>query len=250
MSKNSEHPNNFSAILDSLFKIAVEIGRHMPALLNAIKESIPLVQELIKAPSLLQPAIHRLAEEGWYLDWKGMSLQDPLRLEKLYKDGKNDEANNELIEHFRTRINEIENEIIFITPSRAHIIKQAFEAHRQGLYYASIPTFFTQVDGICKDTLGKNLFLGTKNNQKQFPQLNELDAVTKALFTPLLEKTSIRLSENERHENFDKLNRHQILHGESCDYGTEVKSLQSIACLYYVVITLHVVFYQIENYSE
>lgn len=34
--------------------------------------------------------------------------------------------------------------------------------------------------------------------------------------------------------NFDGLNRHQVLHRESVDYGTEINSLKAISLLNYV----------------
>ena len=42
-------------------------------------------------------------------------------------------------------------------------------------------------------------------------------------------------SEKQRGENFNYLNRHQIMHGESLDYGTEINSYKVISLLLYIV---------------
>jgi len=44
----------------------------------------------------------------------------------------------------------------------------------------------------------------------------------------------ISASEHERGDAFVGLNRHQVLHGESTQYGTEMNSLKAISLLNYV----------------
>ena len=43
----------------------------------------------------------------------------------------------------------------------------------------------------------------------------------------------LRLSSKRRPEGFKEFNRHQVLHGEVTDYGTEENSLKAVAFLNY-----------------
>jgi hypothetical protein len=55
-----------------------------------------------------------------------------------------------------------------------------------------------------------------------------------AILSPLAETLPINASENERPRNFNGLNRHMVLHGESLDYGSKVNSLKAISLVNYV----------------
>ena len=64
------------------------------------------------------------------------------------------------------------------------------------------------------------------------------DTFRHALLSPLSHSLPISASEYERDEYFNELNRHQVVHGESLDYGTEINSLKSISLLNYVTQVL------------
>ena len=55
-----------------------------------------------------------------------------------------------------------------------------------------------------------------------------------SLLSPLTETLPINASEYERQEDFEGLNRHIIMHGESLDYGTEVNGLKAISLINYI----------------
>ena len=65
-----------------------------------------------------------------------------------------------------------------------------------------------------------------------------LDTFRHALLSPLSQPLPISASKNERNDAFNELNRHQVMHGESLDYGTEINSLKSISLLNYVTQVL------------
>ena len=64
------------------------------------------------------------------------------------------------------------------------------------------------------------------------------DTLKLALLAPLSQPLPISASQYERDESFNELNRHQVMHGEVVNYGTEINSLKSISLLNYVVQVL------------
>ena len=123
--------------------------------------------------------------------------------------------------------------------ARAHVFRQVFIAHRKGLYYVTVPTLLAQADGVCLDLLGEHFFIKNRHKgRERFAKLADLEVLTKALLAPFFNDTNIRASSKERPKGFDGLNRHLVLHGESFDYGTEARSLQAVAFLYYVAVSL------------
>ena len=47
-----------------------------------------------------------------------------------------------------------------------------------------------------------------------------------------------RIQAGERESLMNVLNRHEVLHGESVDYGTEINSLKAMSLLYYIASVL------------
>jgi len=48
----------------------------------------------------------------------------------------------------------------------------------------------------------------------------------------------ISASQNERDDKFNELNRHQVLHGESTSYDSEINSLKAISLINYLAQVL------------
>lgn len=191
----------------------------------------------LKYPPILKSALITLADEGWYLDWSGMALNDPVQLAELCSKGNRTEAEAWLVNHYKGRLSAIEAELRGLFPNRAHILDQAFSAHKQGNFYLSVPAFLAQADGIYFEFNGKNFFITKDAKGKFSAETKNLDELMKSLLAPFSESTSIRKTERERGSDFIYLNRHVVMHGESLDYGTEVKSLQALSFLYYVALS-------------
>ncbi len=213
-----------------------------PQLVDAIRNAEIHAAKFMDAarryPPVLQEAIITLADEGWYLDWTGMHINEPVELVEMYSKGNREEVEARLIKHYRDRVPAIDAELRELFPSRAHILDQAFAAHRQGNFYLSVPTFLAQADGIYFEFQGKNFFITKEAKGKFSTDTKDQDDLTKALLAPFSNSTSIRKTAKERETDFIYLNRHVVMHGESLDYGTEVKSLQAVALLYYVAVSL------------
>jgi len=190
-------------------------------------------------PPRTQKALLVLGEHGWFFDLN-MPVSNLWELEEALTEGDIQDADRVLINYFDKRIDAIENAIVEKFPMRQKIISAAFTAHRRGEYELSIPVLLAQTDGICKDVAKEHLFL--KQNRKPrtaiYVEKTAANAFTAALLSPLAETLPIGASENERHAEFDELNRHLVLHGESLDYGNKTNSLKAISLLNYVVQVL------------
>ncbi|PCJ63685.1 MAG: hypothetical protein COA73_05280 [Candidatus Hydrogenedentota bacterium] len=186
-------------------------------------------------PPRAKSAILLLARHGWYYDLD-MDMPRLWEYEESLRNGETEAVDDALIMHFENKLDQIEAEIAELFPERADIIVTAIAAHRRGEYSLSVPVFLIQSDGICKEFTDVSLF--RKKNGKPrtatFVETIAADSFRRAMMSPLGETTPIDASERERGDDFDELNRHMVLHGESLDYGTKGKSLKALSLLNYV----------------
>lgn len=182
-----------------------------------------------------------LMEHGWVPD---MDLTlGQLRVWAEALDPENPElvrqATDATCASFRDRLDDIEAKLVSEFPSRSAILREAFDAHRQGKFTLSVPAFLTQVDGFFYDRCGESLFQGKDRealSKRVASMPNDLRGMyLGALLNPHL---PLLLSEKHRPDDFSGLNRHQVLHGEVTDYGTKENSLKAVALLYYCAFVL------------
>ena len=220
-----------------------QTGKEIKAALKVILPPIAdLVNGLNGFPAEYREAMLVIANKGWYLD-PDMAFDEPLQLAAAYSDGRADEADKELVEHFRARLHTIEADLVSKFPKREAILRQAFQAHRMELYYASIPTFLTLVDGVCLDITKTGYLFKKERGEKRTGVAPYVDGIadspmTEAMLAPFLEAHAILFNEKQRAPEFASLNRHMVLHGESLDHGTEANSLRTISLLYYAARAL------------
>ena len=204
------------------------------------KPIIPIFDDLKNSfqelPNHIQEALLLLGENGWYLDLE-MPLPTLWRLRDILDEGNLLKAENTLVKYFESRLSEIEKSILKKFPSRKHLLKAAFNAHRRKEYCLSIPLFLAQTDGICKEVIRQYLFMKSNRKPQTAIYVNQItnDTFMAAILSPLAETLPINASENERPRNFNGLNRHMVLHGESLDYGSKVNSLKAISLINYVI---------------
>ena len=116
------------------------------------------------------------------------------------------------------------------------MISAARRAHEAREYVLSVPVLLVQADGLCYDTIGVQLFK-RKNVEPataEYARSAGLGVFHAAVLAPLAESLPISAPKHERGDGFDQLNRHEVLHGESVDYDTEVNSLRAWSLLNYV----------------
>ncbi len=187
-------------------------------------------------PVRLQRTLFHLSENGWFLD-TSISIAEFSILQNLIEQGDFDEVERFLLTHFENKLDQIENLISKRFPNRQKIIKSAFNAHRRGEYELSVPVLLSQTDGICNEVAKGYLFMRTNKKPQVARFVESLNAYSlKAIIlSPLVATLPINASEKERPDGFTGLNRHMVLHGDSLDYGTHVKSLKSISLMNYIV---------------
>lgn len=181
-------------------------------------------------------AVRDLALYGWYSVFS-LSPRDTIELAELLKVKKIIDVDQYFVESLKTELTRIEEKLVQNFPQRKKPIEAAFRAHHQKEYYLSIPVFLAQADGICCDLTGIGVY--EKSNKKlKIGKYVENQIRSKDLMEILGEaiKTEgmINFPEDERKKFPGRINRHEILHGESFDYGTETNSFKAISFIDYV----------------
>lgn len=179
-----------------------------------------------------------MAGEGWYLDTE-MPFTAVGEFEQEIKNGSREDLLKLTEQYFRSQASRISKDLQTVHPDRAKVLKSAFDAHDAGQYDLCIPVLLIQADGICKHLTEKELFSNVKSKSVA-TWIEDLGPGTflHALASPLAVITSINASKESRPEGFDALNRHQVLHGEVVDYGTELNSLKAISYINFVSFAL------------
>ena len=181
----------------------------------------------------IRSGVERLARHGWFPD-PSMSVALSTRLASLVDD-QPDAVDKAVSELLRDRFDEIEAELVESYPDRARLLHDAFEAHRKSKYTLSIPVFLTQAEGLVWDRCSKALYAqnqrrtAAKDLRAQVPY-----GFFDALLEPLMISTPLWKPGAKLGTTFAGLNRHQVLHGVSTDYDTEVNSLRAVSFLSYL----------------
>ena len=139
-------------------------------------------------------------------------------------------ADDLMSEKTRDKLEDIEADLCAAFPLRSPILREAFEAHRQARFNLSVPVLIAQADGIWHDRCKKSPFTSHRKSAVH-EMLMRPDAHTAAPLARALlgGKWPLARSQGKRKPEFSQLNRHQVLHGEATDYGTEVNSLKAIS---------------------
>lgn len=197
------------------------------------------IQSLSELPKRMQIAIIVLGNEGWFFD-PNMTLAELHDFQLRIESGKVNEVNSDLIDYYQSSINRIEDNILTLFPSRSPVLTSAFKAHRNGEYNLSVPIFLVQADGICRELIGYHFF--KRKNRKPsttvYAEQFADETSIAAFLTPLSQLLPISASVYEHKEEYEQMNRHLILHGESNDYGTLLNSCKAISLLNYLIEVL------------
>ena len=182
-----------------------------------------------------------LLEHGWYID-EDLTPRQMDELANACVDNIK-EVEEFLCNHYEAELSRLESSIAEGYPHRASIISTAFKAHRNKEFELSIPIILIQVDGICKEKTDRYFFTRPKGVRR--PETSEYaidviadisaESIRYAFLIPLMELSPIHFNLRERDDDFNHLNRHLILHGDSCDYNSKVNSYKSISLLNYIV---------------
>lgn len=236
-----------------LLSVASEIGVKLVADFGPLAkidwaEAVRQVNEL---PAKSKVAMTAAARKGWFFGWND-SLQSVLELvEKIEAAGEHG-IDQLLAQYYRDQLEALTHELVANHPHRAPAIRAAVNAHMtlgNDGYYLSIPVFIAQADGLLTEITKVSSAMTrakgepTLQASKALREQLAADPESLDLIGPLLNLHEHdfmksagprRLTAKSSGETFTALNRHQVMHGESCDYGTETNSLRAFSLLSFV----------------
>ncbi|MFO1487200.1 MAG: hypothetical protein U1F65_01865 [Verrucomicrobiota bacterium] len=216
------------------------VFKNVPHVPIALPPDIKRQQERIadriqEIPKEFRELSIELAKRGWYLNMD-MPFKFLFSLRGVLKANKPKKIDATLMDYVEYSVEKIENEVLSVFPKRAQILSAAFRAHSQKAYTLSVPVFLAQADGICSELLGVSLYARSKGVPHTASTVERFknDELLSSLLEPLRIAGALNAYPNEKHEYRDILNRHEILHGKSLDYATELNSFRAISLLSYL----------------
>jgi hypothetical protein len=108
------------------------------------------------------------------------------------------------------------------------------KAHRQKLYYLTIPAIYSQLYGISEEHFGYRLF----KTKKGVPVIANYIKSFNNEFLEMMLSSFSNVSEQNRLQDKTKIsgsNRHDILDGSSLNYGTKINSCKAFSLLFDVI---------------
>jgi hypothetical protein len=207
-------------------------------------------QRLDELPKKSKDAMRLALAEGWFFGWHD-GLQSLMELVESLETTQSSTVDDIMVAYYRTNLQPFADEITSEYPNRAAAIKAAVNAHmsltEQG-YFLSIPVFIAQADGLLAEITGVESPM-TKA-AKVFREKYADDLELLDLLYPFLELqgSGFMMSAKARQDaaqatgkSFSALNRHQVMHGERSDYGTEINSLKAFSFLVFAGLHIPVV---------
>ena len=145
----------------------------------------------------------------------------------LFEDGRIEEADRKIADHYRENYEQIISRIISRNKERKSIIEEASKAHVNEMYFASTILFISQADGICD---GK-IFV---RDDKKLSSV-EKESTPDIVYETLGKQSAIDEDSRVTQSNYySELNRHKVMHGLKFDYGNELNSLKALSLLSFV----------------
>lgn len=243
----TEFKRQASGLADRQRQIEEDLARTVIDYQSTVARGIPAwfdqLDKMVRAlPEKRRRQLVLFAEHGWYIDHK-MSTEGIDELAAAFAGGEIREAEEALANYFRDRITSLREELDASFPMRTKILEAAFRAHKRGEYELSIPVFLTQVDGIFWEHTEFQMFSRRLGRSKVAEYIQDMGKYSyqALLLHPLSMPIPITKSSGERDDPFPALNRHEVLHGESVEYASEMNSLRCISLLSYIA---HVVTYK------
>lgn len=216
--------------------VAAEIGR-------AIAPVIQLAQQWSEhfsaMPAKVEERLKTLARSGWFIDAE-MSLPTIRRLHEAMSSGRDSEAEQWLSDYYRREGAAICERLCAHHPARAALILDAYRAHEEGRYALSIPVFLLQADGLAHD-LGPNIQLFSKDVSRGVQRLLEAlpaGSMERVFLSVFAENCVLVMNTKHLPPDFNGLNRHEVLHGSSVRYATEINSLRALSVLTHASLAL------------
>jgi hypothetical protein len=184
-----------------------------------------------------------LAQNGWFISLD-MYRCECIEFANMILNDELSEVDAKMMSYFKAHSCLILESLGKSFPNRLDVLNDAFEAHNNGKFNLSIPIFLSQSDGICAEITNFPLY-GTRNgfpHTKKYIDNLQCNSFMSAILEPFKTDIVLPINANQFKRKSltidDYLNRHTILHGEDCDYGTEINSLKAISLINFVASVL------------
>jgi hypothetical protein len=189
--------------------------------------------------------IDSLSNRGWFI-WLGDgAIKDYLDKHSKLFNATPLEQDGYMFSYVQTNVAQFRDELRSGYPNRERQIFDAFHAHENQLFYASIPVLLSLSEGIGRDLIGsqlKNPQDGIYSTRNKKPVLEDLFSGVQGVesfemnwLSPLYKSTALTASGTTlTSDQKTQFNRHWILHGNSDAYGSEENSLKAISLVYFV----------------
>ncbi|MCK2118290.1 hypothetical protein MYW52_22685 [Pseudomonas juntendi] len=227
------------------------------------------VQERIEGfPDASKQAMKVASSEGWFFNWQD-GFKDVLELIERIRHAKSSgEIDNILMAYHNENWDYNAGLLAEKYPARKNVIEAAINAHRNlapSGYSLSIPVFLAQADGIFSEVTRTPSALDRVKGKEVRRGSNWLsarigdDEYAIGGLLPALELHELDILKNKKARDektqqvgktFDALNRHQVMHGEVSDYGTEINSVKAFSFLLFVALQVPGVLEYAEMRSE
>lgn len=210
-----------------------------------------LKQRVEELPEKSKAVMALAASRGWFFGWND-SLQGVMELVQKLEAANPSAVDDVMVEYYRANLQPFTDELVSNHPHRAAVIKAAVRAHTtlgDDGYFLSIPVFIAQADGLLAEITKVRSALMRDGGRPELQASRALRDMVGAdqealdLIDQLLNLHNLdfmksaaarQMLEEDSGEAFIALNRHQVMHGESYDYGTEVNSLKAFSFLVHV----------------
>ena len=179
-------------------------------------------------------ALEMMAEIGWYIDPEMPPWTASTKCANALREGNKNKVVEAITEYYQQQAESIELKLKSSYRHREQVLHDAFNAHREGKYNLSIPVFLAQADGMWWEKFNTNLSSREGRCAGIQRVMSQVKVDYFSTISLLLKPIPLFKSKSERDITFDELNRHQILHGEVFNYGTEQNSIKMISFLSYL----------------
>lgn len=205
---------------------------------KAVETAQFALREYLQVIKKIPDSTKILAENGWYMpfDFHPVIVN---RMSANIKEGNSLTTDNEMINFFDRELSNIQMELNKKFPDRSNAINAGIRAHKKQEYYLSIPVFFAQIEGICNELTGIRFFTTSKKQPKTnlWVKKFENDSIPRILLEPLYISGPMR--ELQDFDNPLGINRHDVLHGNSVNYGdSKVNGYKVFSLLNYISDTV------------
>jgi hypothetical protein len=241
-------------VLEVAHAASQQLEKAMPSLVALAQiDWVTIKRRLDELPEKSKAAMILASSKGWFFGWND-GLHSLMKLVETLEVTQSADIDEVMARYYRINLRFFTDELTSKYPVRAAAIQAAVNAHSslgcEG-FLLSTPVFIAQADGLLteitkvksammkdrkgKERKGQELQASRALREKLAADPTSLDLLHPILMlheSDFMKSTEARqIAAQASGESFTALNRHQVLHGESSDYGTEINSLKAFSFL-------------------